>query len=57
MEHLGALDAVFKAARQLAFAALSNDVPTIAVVISDLASQSLFSLLGSQHCCRDLEQF
>ena len=38
-------------------AALSNDVPTIAVVVPDLASQSLFPLLGSHDCCRDLEQF
>ena len=42
---------------ELAFAALSNDVPTVAVVAPDLAAKSLFPLLGRHDCCRDLEPF
>ena len=36
---------------------LSNDVPAVAVVVPDLATKSLFPLLGRHDCCRDLEQF
>ena len=56
-QHLGRFGAVFVAARQLAFAALSNDVPTVAVVVPDLAAKSLFPLLGRHDCCRDLKPF
>ena len=42
---------------ELAFAALSNDVPTVAVVVPDLAAKSLFPLLGRHDSCRDLEPF
>ncbi|WP_232179196.1 hypothetical protein [Synechococcus sp. CC9902] len=55
-QHLGRLGAVFVAARQLAFAALSNDIPTVSVVVPDLASQRLFPLLWRHDCFLDLEQ-
>ena len=56
-KHLGAFAAVFVAARQLAFAALSNDVPTIAVVVLDLLTKGVFPLLGRHVRRRALEPF